>query len=996
MKKLIFLFTLLSVSTYAQMNFVFQWVNPLMSSTGNGVGEAVVVDSNGDVYTTGGFLGQLNFNPLGTSSLITSSGTSAHDAYVAKYNSAGSLIWAFKLGSSGLDWAYGLGIDNSGNLIVCGKYTGTVDFDPSSSVANLIASNTDIFIAKYSSSGSYIWAAGIGGAGGGIANEIAIDANNNIYTTGYFGGTIDFDPGVGSYSITAIGTGDAFISKLSSTGAFVWAKGFGGTSITNGSGIAVDNSGNLYASGQYYGTVDFDPGIGTFNSTSAGSSDLYVSKFDPSGNFMWTVTTGNTSLDNATSVTIDKSGNVLVTGYFSGTVDFDPSSSPSNLISNGNKDIFIWKLSPAASLIWVKSVGSTAVDDGFFITTDQERNVYTTGDFSGTSTDFDPGTGVASWSAPNSNVNSFILKLDSAGNYRASLGLGGNGSDYGQAIAVDANYSVYSTGVFQQTTDFNPQGTAYSVNPPNGSTPYLHKICQTPESPSAIIGNTITCLGSSSVFSIAAVPHATSYVWSNVNAWTGSSTSLSITLTPTALASTGTISVSSSNACGSSNAFTLGIKSVSVPTISVNSGTVCSGQLFTLMPSGASSYTYSSGSSIVTPTINTTYQVVGTNSLGCISPTAAVASITVYALPTIAVSGGTICNGNTFTLVPSGAATYTYSSGTNTVAPSSTTTYSIVGTSSVGCITNNPALVTVTVFAYPMPTITANGGVICQGETFTISPTGAVTYTFSGGSATVTPATTTTYYVSGTNLQGCQTITQTALTVTVLPSPSVILNNGEICIGENFTIAPTGAVSYTFLNGGPIVSPTITTSYSVTSTGSNGCESEFPNVTTVTVNPLPNVSVTPTNSFICNGDVINLAASGAMSYSWSTGESVSTITTTATPGAIYTITATNAKGCIANYVYTLSVNECLGLMELDSETTVNIFPNPSNGSSEVLISSSGSIQELVVINSLGQNILSSNPNQKIIKIDLRTLSGGVYYIRLSTNKSEIVKKLIVE
>src|SRR5674476_671097 len=120
---------------------------------------------------------------------------------------------------------------------------------------------------------SLVWAKNMGGASDDYVNSIAVDASGNVYTTGYFLGTVDFDPGAGTYNLTSAGGYDIFISKLDASGNFVWAKNMGGASDDRGTSIAVDASGNVYTTGSFRGTADFDPGAGTYNLTSAGSGD---------------------------------------------------------------------------------------------------------------------------------------------------------------------------------------------------------------------------------------------------------------------------------------------------------------------------------------------------------------------------------------------------------------------------------------------------------------------------------------------------------------------------------------------------------------------------------------------------------------------------------------------------------------------------------------------------------------------------------------------------
>jgi len=220
--------------------------------------------------------------------------------------------------------------------------------DPGVGTSNLIsAGDQDVFIQKMDSSGNFIWAKSMGGTGtsSGYGRAIAVDGSGNIYTTGSFRGVVDFDPGTGTSNLTSAGSNDIFVHKMDSSGSFIWAKTMGGTNSEIGKSIATDASGNIYTTGWFVGTVDFDPGAGTSNHTSAGSNEVFIQKLDPLGNFIWVKSIGGIDYAIANSITLDGSGNIYTTGYFGGTVDFDPGSGINNLSSVGNDDVFVHKMS---------------------------------------------------------------------------------------------------------------------------------------------------------------------------------------------------------------------------------------------------------------------------------------------------------------------------------------------------------------------------------------------------------------------------------------------------------------------------------------------------------------------------------------------------------------------------------------------------------------------------------------------------------------------------
>jgi hypothetical protein len=253
-------------------------------------------------------------------------------------------MWVDGLG--GTDWEFpeSLTIDDAENVYVTGHFAGTTDFDPGVGTYNLTSAGLyDIYISKLDANGNFVFAKSMSGTGDNHSLSIAMDASGNIFTAGYFYSTCDFDPGLGVHELTAVGSTDIFISKLDASGNFVWVKQIGGTLLDNVFSMKLDVTGNIYTCGYFQGTVDFDPGPGTTNYTSAGVQDIFILKLDASGNFLWNNAIGGTAADIATELVLDVTGNICATGYFSQTVDFDPGGDTANLISNGDKDVFVVK-----------------------------------------------------------------------------------------------------------------------------------------------------------------------------------------------------------------------------------------------------------------------------------------------------------------------------------------------------------------------------------------------------------------------------------------------------------------------------------------------------------------------------------------------------------------------------------------------------------------------------------------------------------------------------
>ncbi|MBK9732783.1 MAG: T9SS type A sorting domain-containing protein [Chitinophagaceae bacterium] len=368
---------------------------------------------------------------------------------------AQNLLWAKSAGSAFNDIGHAIKVDASGNVYTTGTFQGTVDFDAGAGTYNLTSSgDDDIYILKSDPTGNFIWAKKFGGGGLDHVFSMILDQSGNVYTMGTFLGTVDFDPGTSTYNLSSAGMDDAFISKLDTAGNFIWAKSWGSTDQDEAFAAALDYSGNVYVTGDYFGTVDFDPGTANYNLTAAGGYDIFILKLDANGNFSWVKSMGGPIWDFALSVAIDGSGNVYTIGYFDGTADFDPGTSTYNLTSAGNYDVVISKLDASGNFIWADRMGGSDVDYGFEVTTDVAGNVFIAGEFKGTA-DFDPGTGVNNLTSQGT-YDMFICKLDNAGNLGWVKSISGTLVEYVNSMSLDADGNIYSTGYFQGTTDFDP------------------------------------------------------------------------------------------------------------------------------------------------------------------------------------------------------------------------------------------------------------------------------------------------------------------------------------------------------------------------------------------------------------------------------------------------------------------------------------------------------------------------------------------------------------
>ncbi|MFN5317973.1 MAG: SBBP repeat-containing protein [Bacteroidia bacterium] len=396
---------------------------------------------------------------------------------ISGYSRAQNLEWAKKMGGPLVDNANSIGLDSQGNVYTAGVFSGTADFDPGPG-SSLLSSEggSDVFVTKFDNAGNLLWAKQFGGANDDLAAEgdIAVDSAGNVLITGYFSGTVDFDPGAGIFNlntllVSSVHANDVFITKLDAAGNFVWAKQFRGNANSYALSLEIDDVGNIYTTGQYAGVVDFDPGAGISNLICAcpTCAEIFVSKLDTDGNFVWAkrmVSIDGPGFDDGfglgTALDIDESGNVYLSGYFGGEVDFDPGAGSFNLYCVAF-NFFILKLNSSGNFLWAKQIGGVGNDLAHDLVLDSFGNIIITGRFDGGGTvDFDPGAGVFELTTSNTNLYTtdvFVLKLDADGNFVWAKQFGSpNGVETGLCLEVDVAGNIFFTGCFSGTADFDP------------------------------------------------------------------------------------------------------------------------------------------------------------------------------------------------------------------------------------------------------------------------------------------------------------------------------------------------------------------------------------------------------------------------------------------------------------------------------------------------------------------------------------------------------------
>ncbi|MEP7197659.1 MAG: T9SS type A sorting domain-containing protein [Saprospiraceae bacterium] len=368
------------------------------------------------------------------------------------------------------------------------------------------------------------WVANFGSISADAGTGIRVDRDGNVITTGWFRGTVDFDPGPNEFLLTSKGSTDVFIIKMTADGKLIWAKSFGGKQLDQAQKMCLDNSGNIYVTGNFQEEMNLEPLLnqklnaqgfkdafvvkfskdgdlvwanqlngkldeygkaisadqignifvsGYFQSNldiktangistmnSKGGDDIFIAKLNSDGDFLWSIGLGGRLDDLATCVTNDLENNIIVYGNFNDTIDIAPGAERYLLREKGNGDAFILKLNNDGEFLWVDQLSGSSLVGASELAVDNLNNIIATGTFKADA-DFDPDTAVYTLTSPGIYGDIYILKLDKTGKFIWVKQMGGTQQDDGLAIALDEFGNIYTTGCYQYKVDFDPGAGEY-------------------------------------------------------------------------------------------------------------------------------------------------------------------------------------------------------------------------------------------------------------------------------------------------------------------------------------------------------------------------------------------------------------------------------------------------------------------------------------------------------------------------------------------------------
>lgn len=923
-------------------------------SNGSCEPKRLAIDNLGNLYITGNYTGSVAFNAPQTNSGLVSNGT----CFLWKLDNNGNFNWVKSWVATSSN---SLTIDVTGNIYVTGCFSGTSNLLPGSTGANTITSagGKDIFIHKFSNSGNTVWNKNFGGTGDDESKSICIDNNGDIYTTGYFSTTVDFN-GIwaGSYNLTSNGWTDIFVQKLNSAGQFISAISIGGPMYDRANGIVCDSIGNAYVTGMFAPgngvsvPVDFDPGVGVYNLTCVGNSDIFVWKIDGNGNFVWAKKTGGSNLDEAFGIALDSFENVYTTGYYVGISDFDPSANIANLSStvgsSSYKDIFIWKLTSSGDYVWANSYGGNDEDTGLDIITDDQGNVYSSGLFSNTA-DFDPGINVSNLTS-NGLKDIYFQKIQP--DYIPTITASGPISFCpGGSVTLTSSSTTgntWSTGATTQSISVNSAGT-YSVAYSNG-----------------------TCVTNSAPM--------------NVTLLSAPATPIITANSPTTFCSGGNVTLTSSSASG--NTWSNG---ATTQAITVNS----SGNYSVNVTNGTCS------TASVPQQINVIQYPIA---------------------PTITTSGATsFCPGGSVTLTSNSANGNTWSNGetTQSIIVNTQGSYTVSNANGL-CVSNSTPIVTSILPAPVTPIISLSGPTsFCEGDSVILTSNSATNNIWSTGETSqfIVVNTTGDYDVSVSNGTCSTSSNPIQLNVISYPSPPIISANGPttFCEGDSVILSSNTTIGNLWSNGNTTQSITVftTDNFSV-SVSNGGCVSNSDLLSVIT-NPSPIINTQPASTQVNIGNqaVFTTSANGG-TYQWQensgsgfqnitnggqfSGATTNTLTisnTTMTNNSIQYQCVVTSNNCLATSdAATLTVINNAGLGEVNSLNYIEIYPNPTSNFVIVNINDNLVGNGYEIVDNTGRTVVKGvllNENQLV---DLNNLSTGIYSFKVIGELSRTVKLFI--
>lgn len=399
----------------------FLWAEGAGGAGFDRVNDIAIVDGD-HIIAAGFFEGTISIGDT----TVTSAG--GQNIWIARYTVDGILDWVRQTGGPDAEVMQSMAVDDAGHIILTGYF-----FGPSTDLGDTTLFNagaTDIFVAKFSPDGDFLWATRAGGATDDGVNKVSTDGQGNIVITGSFSDTADF----GDTTLTGAGGWDIFVAKYTPDGTLLWVEGAGGVGFEFGTNIAVDAAGNIVVSALSFGAV----AIGDTTLTNAGAADMVIAKFTGAGDFLWAEQAGGTAFDEPVGLIVDSQANIVVGGYFGDAAVFGDTT----LTASGLQDMVIVKYDADGHLQWAEQAGGNDVVSANALALTGSGHIVVTGDFSGTAT-FGDSTQISA-----GQQQMYAAKYSGDGDFSWVIPASGTAFSSGLSVAVDGPGDLLVSGLY--------------------------------------------------------------------------------------------------------------------------------------------------------------------------------------------------------------------------------------------------------------------------------------------------------------------------------------------------------------------------------------------------------------------------------------------------------------------------------------------------------------------------------------------------------------------
>lgn len=746
---------------------------------------------------------------------------------------------------------------------------------------NLLAICLIFFLLPVSAQ-NWTWARSSQPGSYGEGTGAAVDQGGNVFICGSAQGSpLTF----GSYTLS----NGTYVVKYDPAGNLLWARGHSGS----GRALATDWLGNCYETGTFY-SATLVAGTFTLFNNGASTSDTYLIKYDAAGNVMWATSGGSANTDISLAVACDIAGNAIIAGTsYSGTAVWGTST----VNVPQAYTAFAAKYNSSGQLMWVVTPNAVGANVGSAVAAVMgPGDVYLAGKTGTTALSY--GTATVS-----SLLQYYVVKLSASGIAQWAVSSSGSGNSQISSLSCDAAGNLYAGGVLSGS---NMAIGSQTFN--SGSSPFSF-VTKYNAGGSALWTNTISVTGTGMLYSLAA--HGSG--------------------------------VFVAGSCGSSvnfggNTYTVQANEDPMYLARYSAGGIFQGA--NLLLSGGDDEMDVACNGPCTAYVGGDFRpavfTVGTNTLINTQYPSEGIFVAQYSMGSqisiVGTSSSVICPGETATLSVTNATSVTWSNGSTLtsiyVSPTVSTNYSVSGISPCGY---NSAVATVTVLPAPQLSITASSSSVCSGNSVTLTATGAISYTWSGGNINNTafwPVVSQTYTVTGIATSGC--LSRDSIYITVIPTPNAaaFASPQLICAGSSSTLNAVAATAYTWLPGGSnspsiTVSPLTSSTYTVLKANAT-CTNLA--VVNVTIKSGPPLVVTPPSPTICTGEPLLIFAQGAVTYTWTGFGNVPSISVSPTAATVYTVSGTGSgtPACISTQTVIVQLDNCtaIGVQQTDHALTV--------------------------------------------------------------------------